>query len=181
MVYVFLANGFEDIEAIASIDILRRAGVEVTTVSITDNISVVSSHGVPMIADVLFKNCFFESVKAIVFPGGLGNAEALSVHLGVKDLLFKYKDTNTYLAAICASPMAFGKYGLVDGKKATIYPGMQEKLGNAKYIDNELVVVDGNMVTAKGPAASIPFAFKLAELLKGKEVVAEVKKAMCFE
>lgn len=179
--YLFLANGFEDMEAIASIDILRRANIKVKTVSITGNIAVVSSHGVTMIADVLFDDCFFENVKAFVFPGGLGNAESLSVHKGVKELLFKYKDTETYLAAICASPMIFGKYGLLDGKQAVIYPGMESKLGNAIYKKSEFVVVNGNLVTGKGPAASIPFAFKLVDLLKGKDAVAQVKKAMCFE
>lgn len=181
MVYLFLADGFEDMEAIASIDILRRAGVDVTTVSVSDNISVVSSHGVPMIADVLFKKCNFEDVKAIVLPGGMGNALSLSEHEGLKKLLLKYKPTSTYLAAICASPMVFGKYGLLDGKKAVIYPGMEEKLGKAVVQKEGFVAIDGNMVTGRGPAASIPFAFALAELLSSKEKLEEVKKAMCFE
>lgn len=181
MVYVFLANGFEDVEAVASIDILRRAGVKVTTVSITQNICVVSSHNIPMITDVLFENCSFQNVEAIVFPGGMGNAEGLSAHKGVKDLLFQYKNTDAYLAAICASPMVFGKYNLLDDKKAVIYPGMESKLGKAIVQDGEMVVVDGNMVTGRGPAASIPFAFKIVELVKGPEAVKAVKKAMCFE
>lgn len=181
MVYLFLANGFEDVEAVASMDILRRADIELTTVSITKNKTVLSAHNVPMIADALFEECSFDKLEAIVFPGGMGNAEGLSAHEGVKKLLFKYKDTPAYLAAICASPMVFGKYGLLDHKNAVIYPGMESHLGDAIYNDKDFVVVDGNMVTGKGPAASVPFAFKLVELLKGKEMVLSIKKAMCFE
>lgn len=180
MIYLFLADGFEEIEALTIVDVLRRANLQVKTVSVTDSLTVKGAHGISVISDALFGNCSFDKVKALVLPGGMPGAETLGKHKGLTELLKEYHNTDTVLAAICAAPMVFGQLGLLKGKKAVAYPGFEPKLEGAS-IQNDLVVVDGKIVTGKGPAAALPFALKLAEVLASKETANQLRKDMCVE
>lgn len=180
MIYLFLADGFEEIEALTIVDVLRRANLQVKTVSVTDSLTVKGAHGISVISDTLFGNCSFDKVKALVLPGGMPGAETLGKHKGLTELLKEYHNTDTVLAAICAAPMVFGQLGLLKGKKAVAYPGFEPKLEGAS-IQNDLVVVDGKIVTGKGPAAALPFALKLAEVLASKETANQLRKDMCVE
>ncbi|EGJ70367.1 DJ-1 family protein [Bacteroides coprosuis DSM 18011] len=180
MIYLFLADGFEEIEALTIVDVLRRANLQVKTVSVTDSLTVKGAHGISVISDALFGNCSFDKVKALVLPGGMPGAETLGKHKGLTELLKEYHNTDTVLAAICAAPMVFGQLGLLKGKKAVAYPGFEPKLEGAS-IQNDLVVVDGKIITGKGPAAALPFALKLAEVLASKETANQLRKDMCVE
>ena len=180
MVYVFLADGFEEIEAITSIDELRRAGLQLKMVSVTGSLTVQGAHGVSMVCDVAFGNCQFEEAKAIVLPGGMPGAETLTNHKGLQELIKGLVGSSTYLAAICAAPMAFGKLGILKDVEAVAYPGFEEHLTGAK-VQDQLVVVDGQFITGKGPGASMDFALTIVELLKGKDVVDQLKSDMCID
>lgn len=169
MVYVHLANGFEEVEALTVIDLLRRGGVEVKSVSITGEKKVMGTHGIPVEADILYEEADYEACEMIVLPGGLPGADYLGEHEGLVKHIRCFAENDKYLAAICAAPQVFGAQGVVEGKKATIYPGM-EKCLNGALPQDEIVVQDGKVITSMGPATAMPFALKLIEALKGKEV-----------
>lgn len=179
-VYVFLADGFEEIEALATVDVLRRAGVKVTTVSINPTEMVTGAHGVPVVADVLFDAADLADADMLVLPGGMPGAANLDAHRGVCTALKAQAESGKYLAAICAAPMVLGHLGLLNGKNATCYPGFEGELDGSTYTAAP-VEKDGNIITGKGPAVVLPFAYALAETLVGEEVVAQVKSGMLYE
>lgn len=168
MVYVHLANGFEEVEALTVIDLLRRAEIEVKSVSITGDKRVMGTHNIPVEADILYEEADYTECDMIVLPGGLPGADYLGEHEGLVKHINCFAENDKYLAAICAAPQVFGAQGVVDGKKATIYPGMEKCLKGALPQD-EIVVQDGKIITSMGPATAMPFALKLIEVLKGKE------------
>ena len=178
-VCLFLADGFEEIEALATIDILRRAGVQVTTVSINPTEMVTGAHGIPIVADVVFELAECANADMLVLPGGMSGAANLDAHEGVCSALKAHAESGKYLAAICAAPMVLGHLGLLVGKKATCYPGFESHLEGAEYTAAP-AEVDGNVITGRGPAAVFPFAYALAEALVGKEVVTQVKAGMLY-
>lgn len=178
-VYVFLADGFEEIEALATVDVLRRAGVKVTTVSINPAEVVTGAHGVPVVADVLFDDAALADADLLVLPGGMPGAANLDAHEGVCAALKAQAESGKCLAAICAAPMVLGHLSLLVGKKATCYPGFEGELDGAEYTAAP-VEKDGNIITGKGPAVVLPFAYALAETLVGGEVVAQVKAGMLY-
>lgn len=179
MVYIFLANGFEEIEGLGTMDILRRGGVNVTTVSITDSNEVETSHGVTIKTDALFANVNFSDAEMLVLPGGMPGSTNLNAHEGLRQLLLDFNAKGGKIAAICAAPLVFGSLGLLAGKRATIYPDMEKMLAGATYTA-ELVTVDGNITTGRGPAATFPFAYNLLEQLKGVDCAEQVSKGMVF-
>ena len=132
-VCIFLAEGFEEMEAMFPLDIMRRGGLSVKTVSVTGNRTVVSSHQVPVVADVLFEDLQKDEVEMIVLPGGLPGATNLDAHAGLDKLVMEFAAAGKPLAAICAAPMVYGKRGLLKGKKATCYPGFDKYLEGAVY------------------------------------------------
>ena len=178
-VCLFLADGFEEIEALATVDVLRRAGVQVTTVSINPTEMVTGAHGIPVVADVVFERAECANADMLVLPGGMPGAANLDAHEGVCSALKAHAESGKYLAAICAAPMVLGHLGLLVGKKATCYPGFESHLEGAEYTAAP-AEVDGNVITGRGPAAVFPFAYALAEALVGKEVVAQVKAGMLY-
>lgn len=180
MVYVYLAEGFEEVEALTSVDVLRRAGVEVQTVSITGNKAVRGSHGITVEADILFVNADHENCEMLVMPGGLPGAEYLQNHTGLKEQIQRFARENRNIAAICAAPMMLGAHGVIAGRCATIYPGMEEKLVGGTAT-GEAVTVDGNIITGQGPAKAMAFALALVEHLKGRGVRDEVAAGLLFE
>ncbi len=178
--YVFFANGFEDIEALATVDILRRGGVDVTTVSITCDICVTTAHNVILQADALFENICYDDADMLILPGGAApGAFSLNEHTELKNLLSEHNRRGTKLAAICAAPMVLGGIGVLRGKKATCYPGFEKYLDGTTYTE-ELVTVDGNITTGRGPGASFEFAYTLLAQLIGADAVQGLRDGMIY-
>ena len=181
MIYIHLAEGFEEVEALTAVDILRRAELDVQTVSITGKKMVNGTHGIPVEADILYEEADYPSCEMIVLPGGLPGADYLEAHEGLaKHIVDFAKDDSKKLAAICAAPQVFGTCGILEGKKATIYPGMESHLKEGKAT-GENVTVDGNIITGMGPAIAMEFALKLVEEIKGKEAAEEVAADMLYD
>lgn len=175
-VVLFLAEGFEEIEAITIIDILRRAEIDVTTVSVTGDKTVTGAHHIPVVVDELFENVNYSEYDMIALPGGMPGAKNLNEHEGVKEQL-KIFANEKHIAAICAAPMILGNMGLLKGKRATCYPGFEPELIEAT-VTKEPVTVDGNIVTGKGPAFAISFSLQLIETLVGKAARDEISNAL---
>lgn len=175
-VIVFLAEGFEEIEAISIIDVLRRAEIAVTTVSIGKEKEVKGAHNVPVVADKLFEEVDFANYHMLVLPGGMPGAKNLNEHEGVKKQVEAF-EKDKHVGAICAAPMILGGMGLLKGKRATSYPGFEAELIEAT-ITNEAVTVDGNITTGKGPAFAMQFALQLVETLAGKATRDEVSNGL---
>ena len=178
-VYVFFANGFEEIEALTVVDMLRRAEVETVMVSIMPEKTVLGAHNIPVVADGLFEDYNYGDGDMLVLPGGMPGTNNLMAHEGLRDELFVYRDANKYMAAICAAPSVLGMNGLLRGKKATCYPGFEDKLLGAE-VTKERVVTDGNMITGKGMGTAIDFAAAIIEVLCGEEVAQKVLKAIQY-
>lgn len=170
-IFVFLINGFEEIEAVATVDVLRRAELNVRTVSLTGEEVVPGSHGIPVTADLLFEDVPFEKAELLIIPGG---TPAYNGHEGLKKEIKAFYDKGEKVAAICASPMVFGGLGILKGRKATCYPGFEKYLEGAELHTDRPVVVDGNVITGRGPGLTIDFALKLVEIMVGKEKRDEV-------
>lgn len=175
-VAVLLAEGFETIEALTTVDILRRAGVECHTFAIK-NQEVTTSHHITLKADKVF-NEEIKDYDVVVLPGGMPGAVNLRDDERVINLLKEFNSKKKIIAAICAGPISLGKAGISEGKNVTCYPGFEEQLGNCNY-QKELVVIDRNIITGRGPAAAIPFAFEILKQI-APEKVDEIKKAMLF-
>ena len=179
-IFVFLAEGFEEIEALTPVDVLRRAGLAVQTVSVMDGQVVVGAHGVPVVSDLMFDEINPESAEMILLPGGLPGATNLDAHEGLSQLVLNFAAAEKPLAAICAAPLVFGNRGLLAGKKATCYPGFETYLQGAEYTA-ALVEKDGNFITGKGPGAALEFAFAIVEKYCGIGKVNELKQGMMIE
>ncbi len=179
MIYVHLAEGFEEVEALTVADVLRRASIEVQTVSVTGNKMVAGTHGIKVEADILYEEADYESCDMIVLPGGLPGADNLQAHKGLEKHIKSFADNDKKLAAICAAPMVFGKHDVFAGKKATIYPGMENCLKGA-VPTGENVTVDGNIITGMGPAIAMEFALALVENIKGKAAAEDVAEGLLF-
>lgn len=179
-IFVFLADGFEEIEALAPVDILRRAGLSVKTVSVMDEQVVAGAHGVPVLADVMFDEINAEDAEMILLPGGLPGATNLDAHQGLSQMILDFAKEEKPLVAICAAPLVFGNRGLLEGKKATCYPGFDTYLKGAQYTA-ALVEKDGNFITGKGPGAAMEFAFAIVEKYCGMDKVNELKQGMMIQ
>ncbi|MDR3054279.1 MAG: DJ-1/PfpI family protein [Zoogloeaceae bacterium] len=169
-VALFLMDGFEETEAITTLDILRRGKVAVTTISLTGKAWVTSKHGVTLQADTLFEDSKRDTFDMLVIPGGTLD---YTEHAGLLDWARQHHQAGKQLAAICAAPAVFGKAGILQGKKAVCYPGIEPWLTGAT-LGSEIVVTDGNITTSRGPATAIFFAFRLLEILQGSQVAKEV-------
>lgn len=182
-VYVFLADGFEDVEALIPVDVLRRGGVEVVTVSTTDFPLVESAHGVNIEADLQFEQCDFADADLLMLPGGMPGAANLYAHEGVCKAVCNQAAAGKKVSAICAAPaVVLAQLGLLEGKKATCYPGFEQALKDAgATYTADLVTVDGNITTGEGPAAAFPYAYELLSQLMNKEVSDQVAEGMRFK
>ncbi len=176
--FVFLADGFEEIEAISPIDIMRRAGMEVITVSIYDHHTVVGAHGVPVTADTIISEIDCTDADWLICPGGLPGAQYLHESAILNDILLNHYNAGGNIAAICASPaLVLAPLGIIDNRFATCYPGMEEFCSNATMKDS-YVVTDNNVTTGQGPAAATEFGLKIVEISLGKEVAESVASGM---
>ncbi|SFG36836.1 DJ-1 family glyoxalase III [Prevotella sp. KH2C16] len=178
-VYEFLADGFEDIEALAPVDILRRGGVDIKTVSVTGSEFAESAHGVTFKADLKFEDADLGDADMLLLPGGMPGAKNLLEHHGVRDALTAQCESGKRIGAICAAPMVLGYLGILKGKRATCYPGFEQYLKGAEYT-HELVTVDGNIITGEGPAAALPYAYKILAILKDEETARQVEDDMMY-
>ena len=165
---LFLADGCEECEALIPVDILRRGGVEVTTVSITDKLEVTSSHNITMLADKTIAEIDGDAADMLVLPGGMPGTLNLGACKTLTDLVIKYNNQGKRIAAICAAPTVFGELGILKDKKAICYPGMEEQLTGA-IVTMQKVVTDGNITTSRGLGTALEFAFELLKLLESEE------------
>ncbi|MCR4921337.1 MAG: DJ-1/PfpI family protein [Bacteroidaceae bacterium] len=179
MIYVFLAEGFEDIEAIAPVDIMRRAGLPVETVSVTGNRVVTSAHGVGFVADRLFEEVSIEDAELLVLPGGMPGATNLYACEPLRRAILTHHAAGRMLAAICAAPLVYGRMGLLRGVNATCYPGFESELQGATCT-GALVEQDGQFVTAKGPGAAMEFGYALASLFVDSSIVEGLRSGMIY-
>ena len=176
-VYLFLAEGFEEIEAIAPIDIFRRAGIETITVSITSDKIVTGAHGISVVADALFESTDFSGEYLLFLPGGMPGTLNLSEHEGLLALIATHAGKGKLIAAICAAPSVLGKLNLLEGKEAICYPGYESEMLNAKLSSSD-TVKSGTVYTAKAAGVAMKFAINIVEELKGKEMADKVSASM---
>ena len=179
LVYLFLAEGFEEIEAIAVVDILRRAGITLQTVSIHDTKNVKAAHDVTIEADILINEVDINRADMLILPGGIPGTHNLAKSEKLIELLKEANKRDLYLSAICAAPTVLSKAGLLQGKKAICYPGFETELEGA-VIHDDLVVRDGKIITSKGPGTAMVFAYALIDILKGNLESDALRKAMIF-
>jgi len=165
---VHLAEGFEEIEAVSIIDVLRRADLDVLTISVTGKLEVNGAHQIKVLADELFENVDYSRIYMIVLPGGMPGAANLDAHKGLKAQIVKFNDENKPLAAICAAPLVYGNLGILNGKQAVCYPGFEKYLKGAEVLSSPFVE-SGNVITGRGPGVAIQFALKLVEKLVSAE------------
>lgn len=177
MVYCFLADGFEDVEAIAPIDMLRRAGVEVKTVGVTGEI-IDSRHGIKVIPDISIDDIVLDdSLEAVILPGGLPGATNLEKDGRVQKAIDFAYDEGKYVCAICAAPQILGHKGLLKGKNAIAYPGFENELEGA-FISDDYVVLDKNIITAKGAGVATEFGLEIVSALRGRELADKIGSAI---
>ena len=179
-VYIFLANGFEEIEGLTVVDLLRRANIDITMISITGELSIIGSHQIVIKADALFENVDFADADMLVLPGGMPGTKQLSGHEGLDRLLKNFSSKGKKISAICAAPSVLGSKGLLKGKKATCYPGFEDTLLGA-HIKNDAVVTDGNFTTSKGLGTAIDFSLALIKNLKSEAEAANIAKSIQYQ
>jgi len=178
--YVHLAEGFEEVEAVTIIDVLRRAGLSVISVSVTGNRMVKGSHDIEIKSDLLFEEVDFKSGEMIILPGGMPGAKNLNEHKGLKQQIIEYQKSGKYLAAICAAPIVFGNLGILQGKKVVCYPGYETHLLGAEILTKPYVV-DNNIITGRGVGAALQFSLEIVRILIGEEHALQLRRAMLVE
>ena len=169
MIYVFLADGFETVEALAPVDVMRRAGLDVSTVSIKEEKEVKSKQGIPVLADITIDEVDESKAEMLMLPGGLPGADNLFACEKLKNMLVSANENGKYIAAICAEPYILGQLGLLKGKKATCYPGFEDKLIGAETTGMR-VVRDQNVLTGIGMGAAVEFGLEAVAIFAGEEV-----------
>lgn len=181
MVYIFMAEGFEETELTAPTDLLRRAGHDVKLVSVTGKKLVEGAHGIRIEADILFEDKDLTDGELYILPGGLPGTTNLGAHAGLKNLLLKMDKEGRHIAAICAAPTVLGQFGLLEGKVATCYPGCEDGLVGAKEPDEDLAAItDGNITTSVGPGTAIDFGLELIEVLDSVEKADDIADEFCY-
>jgi len=179
MVYVFLAKGFEEIEAICPVDFLRRAGVEVATAGVGGT-TVTGAHGITVVCDTTAAEaadviCSTTGAEMIVLPGGMPGADNLFADPHVTRSIEAMKESGGFICAICAAPYILGQRGILEGRMATCYPGFEDRLTGAEVYDCD-VIRDGEIITAKGPGVAVEFALELIAALKGEECAERIRE-----
>lgn len=177
---VQLATGFEEIEAITIIDVLRRAKLNVTTVSMTDEYQVIGSHQIPVTADQLFTEMDYSKIDVLVLPGGMPGTKNLDEHKGLQKQILQFHQDKKILGAICAAPLVLGHLNLLNEKQAVCYPGYEGELHGAEILQLP-TVRSGNIITGRGAGVAMKFALKLVEELVSKEKSEELAQAMVME
>lgn len=176
-VYVLLANGFEEIEAVAIIDVLRRAKIETCSVSISGNKKLTGAHDISIEADILFEESDFKDGNMLVLPGGMPGTRNLEAYTPLTKLIQEYYKSGKFVTAICAAPLILGKMRLLRNEEATCYPGFEDDLEDA-ILSKQRVARSGKMITSKGPGTAIEFALKLVETLKDEATAQDLAKIL---
>lgn len=179
-VCIFLANGFEEIEGLTVVDILRRAGMEIQMVSVEEDILVTGSHNIGIKADCLFKDANVDDAEMLILPGGMPGTVTLLHHQGLVEKIKQFNQEGKMLAAICAAPSVLGAYGVLNGKQAVCYPGFEEKLLGAK-VQKDAVVQDGNVITSRGMGTAIDFALKIVEHFNGANAASSLAEQIIYK
>ena len=179
-VYVFLADGFEDIEGLTVVDLMRRADINVETVSIKETKEVTTSHAVTLFADKVFAEADFSDADMLVLPGGMPGTKHLGAFKPLTDLLTDFYNKGGKVAAICAAPSVLGQLGFLNGRRATSYPGFGDMLVGAEVVE-EAVVVDGNVTTSRGMGTAIDFGLALIAQLKDEETAEKIGKSIIYK
>lgn len=180
MVYILLGEGFEEVEAIAPCDILRRGGVEVSLVGIGGK-TITGAHGVRVESDIAVDEIDAASAEMIVIPGGLGGVEAIEGSAVASEKIVSAYAAGVELAAICAGPRVLAGLGLLAGKNATCYPGMESQMTGGVMKSKKSVVKDDKITTGRGPGSALDFGFALLEVLHGKDAAKKVREEMHYE
>lgn len=173
MIYVFLAEGFEEIEALTPVDVLRRAGLDVRTVSVGVDRSVRGAHGITVEADILFGETDYSDASMLILPGGMPGTTHLREFEPLCRLLVSAHERGVQLAAICAAPMVLGELGLLRGREAICYPGFEDRLIGAELSDKK-VVVDGDILTAAGMGVALDFALEAVRMHLGGGIASRI-------
>ena len=176
---IFFGNGYEEIEALTVVDILRRAGISTDMVSITGEREVTGSHGITVHMDQLFEEVDFDSVDIIILPGGMPGTTNLEAYKPLMDKVDEFYQQDKYIAAICAAPSIFGHKGFLKGKKACSNPGFESHLEGAD-VKQEPAVIDGHIITSRGMGTAIPFGLAILGQLAGEDAVVQMKEKIVF-
>ncbi len=179
MVYIFFADGFEEIEGLTVVDLLRRAEIGIRMVSVMGSKEVTGSHNIKIEADELFGESDYSQADMLILPGGMPGTNHLAAHRGLVALLKRFNEEGRNIAAICAAPIVLGMNGILKGKKATCYPGYEEKLSGAAVSGNR-TEVDANIITGKGMGVSIDFSLCIIEKLKDKDTAGKIAAAIQY-
>lgn len=177
--YIFLADGFEEVEALTTVDVLRRAGIETVMVSIAESGRVCGAHSICVMADTMFDSCDFSDASALILPGGMPGTNNLAVHEGLRAALRRQYERGELVAAICAAPSIFGQLGFLKGRRAVCFPGFEDKLEGAQ-ISASGSVTDGNVITGRSMGTAIPFALEIVAKLLGSEKSKKLEQGLCI-
>ena len=178
-VYVFCADGFEEVEGLTAVDLLRRAGVSVTMVSIMGRTKITGARNISVNTDILIED-IKEEADMLVLPGGMPGTNYLRDHEGLAELLKKQYEAGKWVAAICAAPSVLGNAGLLEGKKATCYPGVESKLTGADFVTDP-VAKDGNIITSRGLGTAIEFAAEIVAYLIDADAAKSLKESIVYK
>ena len=179
MVYVLLGEGFEEAEAIVPVDLLRRAGVEVSLVGLTDD-KVTSSHGITVVCDCTLREVDEDALTMVLLPGGLGGVEAIQANETALGIIQRSWDRGAYIAAICAAPTILARLGMLDRRCAVCYPGMEDQMLSAVVQTGQAVVTDGHLITGEAAGSAFDFGLKLVETLTDKATADKVRHAVHY-
>ncbi len=176
---IFFADGCEEIEGLAVVDIIRRAKMDITTISITGKKEVTGSHQITFLTDALFGDVDFSELDGIILPGGMPGTLNLGAHAGVTAQVKAFAEAGKLVCAICAAPSVLGACGILNGKKATCHPGFEEKLTGAS-VSYDNVVTDGNVITSRGMGTVIDFGLAIVSYFGSEELVEDVRKHLVY-
>ena len=176
---IFMADGCEEIEGLTVVDIARRAKLEIVMISITEQKEIKGSHGIVFHTDALAKDAAFAELDGIILPGGMPGTLNLGADALVNDVIKNFAAEGKLVGAICAAPSVLGAAGILQGRKATCHPGFEEKLTGAVTTE-DMVVVDGNVITSRGMGTAIPFALEIVRYFAGDETVEQIKKGLVY-
>ena len=180
MVYVLLATGFEEMEALAPVDLLRRVDVEVTTVSLDDDIMVLGGHDIYVKADITLEQVDFDALEMLVLPGGLGGVTTIAENPVAMDLILKVWKAEKKLAAICAAPKLLAQLGIINGMSVVCHPSVNNEVMNAggRLLHNKQATCDRNLITGKAAGSSIEFALELVAVMRDRETSEKLRFAL---